>query len=445
MTQNPNAQAEVAGSRQPTSVWRMLRNIGPGMVVAMMWLGTGDLVSSSVSGGNYGYAFMWAIIVAVVARFFVTSLLAKYQLCNAMGDRTILHGYGRIWRGFPLFLAGAGVLLAFGYNTSLLLGSALALYHLTGEFGGDWGVFSWAALICIFTVFMATRRGQFKTLEWFAIASVIVLVGTFLVALAFTGIKPFEAARGLAFGIPADSGPIAAILLVVALIGGVGGSANNLLYTYFMDEKGWRGPQFRRQQIYDLLAGIVAIIVIDIAIWMVAAQALQDTALVIKDVTDLETMMVSVIGPAGAILLWIGLLGAAYDGYPALALGYSKMFVGAVHQTFPQRAERFSAEERDPLDEDPIRRWVQIPILLILPLIFSLPFSPGFIFLTVIANALAVVLVPGIIVGLFWMTNKRQWLLPGWANSWWENVIMVIIGAIGLWATYELVRNLLNF
>jgi hypothetical protein len=147
-------------------------------------------------------------------------------------------------------------------------------------------------------------------------------------------------------------------------------------------------------------------------------------------------MMVIVMGPIGATLFWIGLLGAAYDGYPALAFGYSKMFVGAVHQTFPSRKARFE----DP-NTDPIMRWIQIPVLLILPLIFSLPIAPNFIVLTVFANAIAVVLIPAIVVGIVWITNKKEWLLPGWANSWWENVIIIAVGGVGIWATFNLIRS----
>ena len=420
----------------PRTLWGYLRHAGPGLVVAMLWLGTGDLVDSSVSGGNYRYTFMWAIVVATVARFFVTSALAKYQLCNAQGDETVLGGFGRIWRGFPLLLATGGVILAFGYNASLLLGSAVALYHLFGGVGGDWTIFGWAVLLCGVSVFMATRRGQYKAIEWTALASVMVLVGAFLAALALTGVDAGEAARGFAFGIPNDTGPIAAIVLVVSLIGGVGGSANNLLYTYFLHEKGWRGPSYRKQQVYDLLFGIIGIIVIDLAIWMVAAKVIPEAGLQVKDVTDLAKMMVIVMGPIGATLLWIGLLGAAYDGYPALAFGYSKMFVGAVHQTFPARRARF----KDP-NSDPIMRWIQIPVLLILPLIFSLPFAPNFIVLTVFANAIAVVLIPAIVVGVVWITNKKEWLLPGWTNSWWENVIIIAVGGVGIWATFNLIRS----
>ncbi|WP_219419818.1 hypothetical protein [Pseudonocardia nigra] len=36
-----------------------VKAFGPGIVVALSWVGTGDLIDNSVAGGNYGYALLW--------------------------------------------------------------------------------------------------------------------------------------------------------------------------------------------------------------------------------------------------------------------------------------------------------------------------------------------------------------------------------------------------
>ena len=56
--------------------------IGPGLVLAMTFLGTGDLVQSSTSGANYGYALVWTLIISIIARMFIISTIAKYTLMN---------------------------------------------------------------------------------------------------------------------------------------------------------------------------------------------------------------------------------------------------------------------------------------------------------------------------------------------------------------------------
>jgi hypothetical protein len=35
-------------------------------------------------------------------------------------------------------------------------------------------------------------------------------------------------------------------------------------------------------------------------------------------------------------------------------------------------------------------------------------------------------------------------MAPGYANKWWETALLVAIGAVGLWATYELAAGVVN-
>ena len=79
--------------------------LGPGIVVSMAWLGAGDLVDSSVSGGNYGYALMWSLALALFCRFFFVNAIAKYGLCNASGDPSLMAGFRRLWSKLPLVFA----------------------------------------------------------------------------------------------------------------------------------------------------------------------------------------------------------------------------------------------------------------------------------------------------------------------------------------------------
>jgi len=77
---------DVSPQPLPTTFWGYLRSMGPGIIVVLTWLGAGDVVECGVAGGNYGYALMWVLVVAVVMRFLFVSMIAKYQLCNQHGE-----------------------------------------------------------------------------------------------------------------------------------------------------------------------------------------------------------------------------------------------------------------------------------------------------------------------------------------------------------------------
>jgi len=54
--------------------WQYIKSMGPGIIVALTWLGAGDLVDSAIAGGNYGYTLMWAMAIALFVRFIFVSI-----------------------------------------------------------------------------------------------------------------------------------------------------------------------------------------------------------------------------------------------------------------------------------------------------------------------------------------------------------------------------------
>jgi Mn2+/Fe2+ NRAMP family transporter len=469
--------APVADVQVPNSFLGYLKNMGPGIVVALSWLGTGDLINSSVSGANYGYVLMWALVIATLARFFVVSALTKYQLCNRANDQTILDGFARVWKGFPIFLGICSVGLGIVYHSFLFLGAGTALYYLFGQFGGDWGIFMWAVIVLGVVLFMARSENQYKGLEIVANIAMATLVLIFLWALIGSGVDFGQLLKGLTFSLPEDRGAYGAWLVVVAIIGAVGGSVANLMYPYFVSDKGWRGPAYRKLQVYDLLFGVSSLICLNLAIWIVAAQLMRGEGSTITGPEDLAHMMRLAIGPAGPPLLWIAVFFCVFDNIGTQVYSFARIAVEAVHKTFPARAERFGslihpgdadappalaqagdprfthAEDGEPapppsrhvrlsgLMRDPLFRRLQW-LLLLPPILFTLPHGPSLVAITVFGNAIQVFVVPAMIVGLLWMTNSRKWMLKGFANKWWENLILLVICGIGIWAAWGIAKGL---
>lgn len=428
----------------PTTAMDYVKALGPGLLVAMAWLSAGDLVSASVSGSTYGYALMWALVLALFARYFFVSAIGKYVLCNSQGDNSILAGFARLWRGLPLIVGVIAFILGFTYQTYIIKGAATALYQLLGGIGdSDWAIFVLAVLLVGVTIFMLLRGHQYRTLETLAKVSVGILMLTFFLAVALNGFDLAAFLRGLVFQVPADTeGTFGAVVILAAIIGAVGGSAANLLYPYFMEDKGWTTPVYRKIQIFDLLVGILAMVFINLAVWIVAAESLGGGAgIAIQEAEDLAVMMGRGIGAIGPLLLWIGLFFVTFTSFPAYSFGFTKVLLDGVQRTFPGGLE--SDEIPDPANHRHFK-FVQIGLLLVLPLFFSLPIAPNFIALTIAGNAMGAITGPIIIVGVIVLTTSKKYMLPEYANKWWETVALVIIGGIGLWATYGVVAGLLS-
>jgi hypothetical protein len=130
MANHTTEDVRTAEARVPSTFMEYVRALGPGILVAMAWLSAGDLVSASVSGSTYGYALMWALVLALFARYFFVSAIGKYVLCNNQGDTSILAGFGRLWRGLPALIGVIAFILGFTYQTYIIKGAATALGHL---------------------------------------------------------------------------------------------------------------------------------------------------------------------------------------------------------------------------------------------------------------------------------------------------------------------------
>ncbi|WP_232495784.1 Nramp family divalent metal transporter [Novosphingobium kaempferiae] len=437
---NPALEAPAAEAAQPSAaVPRFrLRSVGPGLVLAMTFLGTGDIISSSVSGANYGYALMWTLIVALGARYFTISAIAKYKLQNRFGDQSLMAGYRRIWSGFPMFFAVTMLVYGMIVQAAFLRAGTIGLYHLFGARGGDWGHFLWGVPVVLLTTAMLTRGSAFRLLEWSARIASLVIVGSFAFALFRVGSIDWSAlARGMLFEVPPDNGPFDALFIAVGTIGTIGGSAANLLYPYFMAERGWDRPQHRPIQQFDLLSGMLPLLVINLLIWIVAAETVRGSGLTISSEASLAQMMTMAVGPVGPTLLWLAFALKAFTSFPAQAHGFARMMFDGLHLA-TRRGEGFARAS-----DDPWFNRAMIAFFIVVPLAITLPGAPDLVHISVFGTSVITALtLPPILLGVLLLTSSRRFMLDAHVNRWWETAILAVIAAIGIWSLYAILANL---
>ena len=293
-----------------------VKSFGPGFVVILTWLGSGDILTAGISGGNYGYALMWAMVFALLMRFFFVSTIAKYQLCNPHGEG-VLDGLVRLHPWYAPFLLAVAVIVAHVNGTYMLAGIGEIMVELTGA-GREWQwALFWVAvgLVIIFRPVYARVEWMFKG---FMVLMTVSLLGTALwvgpnLAGIFKGILTFE--------LPARQGPFGAMVVAMAMVGAVGGSLMNLVYPYFLEQKGWRGPAYRRVQTYDFMLAIGAMILFNLAVWTLGAELVHASGRQIGTLDDLTELLGIVLGNGGRLLFFLGLFAAVYTSLLGCGLG----------------------------------------------------------------------------------------------------------------------------
>lgn len=417
----------------PDSFTGYLRSFGPGIIVVLTWLGAGDIVSAAVSGGNYGYSLMWVLMLASLVRFVFVSLIAKYQLCNPHGE-TVVDGLVRLHPWYAPFLVVASVVMAHTIGAYMLVGCGETWHKLTGV-GAVW---QWS-LLWVIAALALVFRPVYQRVETAFKVILAILAASLIGSALRVGPSPTGILRGaFGFAVPETVGPFAALLVTVSMIGALGGSMMNLAYPYFLEMKGWKGARFRRLQTYDLLLGVVVMIILNLAVWTLGAELLHGTDRTVDDLDDLVSIFGNALGIWGEHLLLLGVFSAVFTSYVGISMVLALIASQGLRRWWNEaHAERAT---------DKSTRTYRIVILwaLISPVVWTLPGMPDFVTLTVIGNGLQVPMIPVLAGGLWRITASERYIGREYRNKLWENLVMLLTFVLAVWGSVELLWSMLT-
>ena len=173
------------------SILELLKRIGPGIILAGVVIGPGNITTSAMLGSNYGYSMIWLVIP--IAFMGITFMLTTYRLSMLTGMpviHAIRHYYGKgaaVIVGMATFFSclfftmgnitgsGAGMNLIFGMNWKL--GSLIMIAII---------------LVCYFT------KGVYSKVEKLITLCILGMIICFYATLAATGGPAWgELGRGL--------------------------------------------------------------------------------------------------------------------------------------------------------------------------------------------------------------------------------------------------------
>ena len=61
----------------------LLKSLGPGFIIASVVLGPGSITVASRIGSEFGYAFLWVIVISIVFMITYTSMAARFGVVNS--------------------------------------------------------------------------------------------------------------------------------------------------------------------------------------------------------------------------------------------------------------------------------------------------------------------------------------------------------------------------
>jgi len=428
------ATGEVPPAPIPATFGEYLRAMGPGLVVVLTWLGAGDIVDSAVAGASYGYALMWVLALALIIRWVFVTTIAKYQLCNQHGE-SVLEGLKRLSPAFPPFILVSTVVLSHIVGAYMYQGLGESCAALAG-FGAPW---VWALGWGI-AFYVLLQRPVFGHVEKVFLLFLAVLSISLIGAAAWSGPSLPALLRGtFGFALPLQRGDFRPEVVAISLVGAVAGSLANLMYPYFIREKGWNGPAYLKVQRYDLALGVLVIIVLDLAVWIVGAEELHTRGLPVNSTADLANLLSHTLGTWGRTLIYAGIFAAVASSVAGNALAYSFIATDAYLLWKPGKGERRPDGYRNHAGYRMMVIWC-----LFSPIVWVISGKTSFVALTVSVNALQVLLLPVLAAGMWVLTGSNQFIGPRYRNRWWENLAMGAFLGMSLFGVVGGVTSLLR-
>jgi len=413
---------------QDSGLRRLAKLLGPGIIAVLSWLGAGDLITSSVAGANYGYAMMWVLAVSLLLRFLIVNIIARFQLCNNRG-MSILEGYAQLHPVFAWFMLGYALIMGHLTNAYMLKGAGEALATLLHL---DQPLLCSAAVVI--AVWLLVGRNFYALIEGVMKLLLAVMTLAFITLAVMSGPDLGGILRGtIGFSIPPDEGVHGALLVAVSVIGAVAGSIANFVHPYVMKEKGWTGPEHKRIQRNDLLFAVVVGIVINLAIWVVGVEILRPNGLQVNTLSDLGAALELFFGAGGWLIFFTGVFATLFASVVGKTTAFPMLITDALQHIRPERRERYGKT----FHKDPLHKWFML-FILVTPLVWSLPGMPDFVTLTIGVNALNIVGLPVISLGLLIMSNQKSLLGDKYRNNWFENLALGFATLLAIWVAIQL-------
>lgn len=285
-------------TRRRLAIVSLFAVIGPGLLAGLSDDDPAGITTYSVLGADYGYRFLWVLLIATVA------LIVFHQLGARMGVVTGQGIIGLIRQRFGVRSSGIALVALLIAN----IGTTCA------EFAGIAAGFELFGVPRAISVPLAAvgiswlvLRGGFHRIE-----HILIAVATVFVTYVISGIMAHPdwgaAARGLVVPSLPDSRD--SIIIVTATIGTTlapWGLA--FIQSYAVDKK--LHPADLRFERVDVLLGAVLTGVIGFFVVVACAATLNRNGLSIDDAADAARALEPLAGDAAGTLFAVGLIGAA--------------------------------------------------------------------------------------------------------------------------------------
>ncbi|WP_295688316.1 Nramp family divalent metal transporter [uncultured Brevibacterium sp.] len=410
----------------PRSLFGRLRLLGPGMMVAGAFVGTGTITTSIVAGTEHGYQLLWASVTfAVVLVIVLQEMVARLALASGSTLAQLVRSKLGVWMSI------IAVLAIFGGNVVYSVGNLNGVSLATSGFPGSLPPLFWVTVVTLI-YWLLLMIGKFAILEKTVTALVVLMSLVFLVDMVITRPDYGAVAQGL---IVPQFSP-SQVLLVTGLIGTTVVPYNLFLHSSALLEKRWHlDPKgFKPVAQMDTIIPVFIGGIVTMAIGVVAATVLNPQflagSLSIEDATDMSIALEPILGPMAYVFFNIGLFAAAVSSMPMAAISAAYVTTESFNLSTDIRATGF--------------RTIFSTVAWAPVLIFAFLATPP-VTTIIAAQSINGVLLPITAIFILILVNRRS-IMGDMRNRWWINILAVlavlfvtVLGVINVLRAFQII------
>jgi Mn2+/Fe2+ NRAMP family transporter len=397
-------------TQAPSTLGRRLRYAGPGIVIAVTGVGAGDMVSSLVAGTDFGMVLLWAVVLGAILKYFLTEGIGRWYMASG---QTILQGWRSLGRWAIWYFVIYLFIVTFVFGAAVTSTAALAV---DAALPGVLPLWAWAALhsVAAFIIVGIGRYGLFEMImkTFAALKFGIVILLAILLAPALG-----EVVLGFVPRIPEG-----ALINVLAIIGGVGGTYSLAAYTYWVRERGWRHSDWIPTMRTDLGFGYALTALFMVSMLIIGAELLFGTGTSISDEEGLLALVDPMQDRFGLLARWAFLIGfwaVATGAMLGAWNGGAYLFADCVRTI----REAPDEEASDYLSEKSIffrgfLAWMSFPPMILLA--FGEP-----VLLVIVYASLGALFLPFLAITLLILLNSQR-VTPEYRNRLVSNVVLAV-------------------
>jgi NRAMP (natural resistance-associated macrophage protein)-like metal ion transporter len=385
----------------------LLKNSGPGTMVAAAFIGPGTVTMCSIAGAQFGYSLLWAMVLSIISTIVLQGMAARLGLIyqNGLGEAIVSKLKSKFVRYAVVTLVVSAVIIGnSAYQAGNITGGVLGLETFLPQLTFNFNNFdlNFLPLILGAVTFVLLFIGNYKFIERTLVSLVILMSISFIVTALMTQPDWGKMLTGsLVPSIPSGS-----LLTIVGLIGTTIVPYNLFLHASLVQEK-WKNPSDLKLIKKDTLISISLGGLVSVAI-IVCAASLPTTT--IKSATDLAAGLEPIYGNYANYFLGIGLFAAGLTSAITAPLAAAYVARGCFGWEKNLKSRKFRAT------------WI---LVLIVGVFFSMAGKNPIEIIT-FAQVSNGILLPIIAFFLWWIVNKSD-IMGIYKNTLFQNILSGII------------------